>query len=192
MALREINLITSEILYRQHLLRHICFWAGCLVISLSLILGIYLYQTHAVLDKKRTLTKLQRQYRQLGAKIEEIKQIQQELSRLNEQQAVLNRTTRNQPYSQLFLRLAQIMNERTWLTQLAIEGGTDAGGTANLKLTGFSHSNKELGAFVNRLSNEPAFKAVVLRYAKEAREVHSRERTRSPLSLIQFQIECHV
>ncbi|MCK4389746.1 MAG: PilN domain-containing protein [Desulfobacterales bacterium] len=191
MALREINLIPAEILNRQHLVRHFCFWTGCLVTSLALILGIYLYQSRAVLAEKQTLAKLEVKYDELGVKIQEINQIQKELQNLAEQQVVLSNITRTQPYSRVLVRLAQIMSEHTWLTQLVIEGGTDTDARPNLKLTGLSHSNKDLGEFVNRLSNEPLFKAVTLKYARETRKAVSRE-TESPLILIQFQIESHV
>ncbi len=192
MALREINLIPAEILHRQHLRRHMCFWAGCFLVSLTLIFGVHLYQARAVQVRKQTVTKLKKQHMQLGAKIEEIGQIQKELSRLTEKQAVLNKITRNQPYSQVLWKLAEIINSGTWLTQLAIERVTDTNDEHNLKLTGFSHSNKDLGDFLNRLSNEPMFMDVVLQYALEVKDAGSRKGTASALTLIQFQIDCHV
>jgi Tfp pilus assembly protein PilN len=158
--------------------------------ALTLVFGIYLHQKQQVLASKRAVMKLKDQYKQLGLKIEEIKQIQEELTRLTAKQAVFNSITRNEPYSQVLLRLAKTMNENTWLTQLTVEGSRDrdSGGRVNLRLEGFSHSNKDLGNFMNQLSNDPIFKSVVLQYAKES---HSKG-TASPHTLIRFQIKSHV
>jgi len=190
MALREINLIPNEILAQRHLLRHLFVWAGCLIISLSLIFGSYLYKTHVVLAKKRSLTSLKDTHSQLGARIEEIKRIKEEIERLAQQQSVLETVTRTQAYSQVLLKLADIMNENTWLTQLDIDGSKDANHDASLKLTGFSLYNEELGNFLSQLSAEPLFKAVLLKYAKETNILN--QNPGESVKLIQFQIECNI
>ena len=196
MALRDINLLPAEMLYQQHLVRHVYFWAGCLAMSLTLVCGIYLYQRHAVMAKKHTLMKLKADHQQLAAKIEEIKQVQEELQKLAKKQAVLNDITGNQPYSEVLLKLAEIMNEHTWLRQFSIERDTDAEERDDegmkLKLTGFCHSNEDLGDFLIQLSSQPLFKGVVLNYAKETTEKRVKGRTRMAASLIEFQIDCHV
>lgn len=192
MALREINLIPTEILARRHSLRHLFFWAGCLLISLSLICGFYLYKTHFILAKKRALTTLKDTHKDLGTRIEEIKRIQEELEKVSQQQSVLETRTRNQPYSIVLLKLAGIMNKYTWLKQLAIDSGKDEKGEANLKLTGFSFSNEGLGNFLNQLTSEPMFKAVILKYANETEMAQSNQNAGKPVRLIQFQIECSI
>jgi Tfp pilus assembly protein PilN len=195
MALRDINLIPSDMLYQKQLVRHVYFWAGCLAMSLTVVFGIFLYQRHAIMAEKNTLTKLKAEHQQLAAKIEEIKQIQEELQKLAEKQAVLNDIAGNQAYSQVLLKLAEIMNEHTWLKQLAIERDKETEDREDerikLKLTGFSHSNEDLGDFLIRLSSQPLFKGVVLNYAKEATQRHVKDRTMAA-SLIEFQIDCHV
>ena len=196
MALRLINLIPSDMLYKQQLQRHVYFWVGCLAMSLTLVVGIYLYQRHAIMAEKETLTNLKAEHLQLAAKIDEIKQIKEELENLAEKRAVLNELTGNQAYSHVLLKLAEIVNEQTWLKQLAIERDKETenieGEGIKLKLTGFSHSNQDLGDFLIQLSSQPLFKGVVLNYAKEATERHSKDRMDLATSLIEFQIDCHV
>ena len=196
MALREINLIPGDMLHRQQLQRHVYFWAACLAMSLSVVLGIYVYQRHAIMAEKETLTRLKAEHQQLAAKIEEIKQIQGELQKLAEKQAVLNDIAGNQAYSQVLLKLAEIMNEHTWLKQLAIERNKETKDREDerikLKLTGFSHSNEDLGDFLIRLSSQPLFKGVVLNYAKETTERRAKGSMTMAVSLIEFQIDCHV
>ena len=196
MALRAINLIPGDMLYQQQMQRHVCFWVGCLAMSLTLVVGIYLYQRHAITAEKETLTSLKAEHQQLAAKIDEIKQIEQDLKNLAEKRAVLNDLTGNQAYSHVLLKLAEIVNEQTWLKQLAIERDKDTenieGEGIKLKLTGFSHSNEDLGDFLIQLSSQPLFKGVVLNYAKEATERHSKDRMDLATSLIEFQIDCHV
>ncbi len=192
MALREINLIPAEILDRQHLVRHVCFWTGCLVTSLALIFGIYLFQRQAVMTEKRALTKLKETHKHLGSRIEEIKRIQKKLDSLIQQRSVLDNITGSQPYSPVLIKLADIINEDTWLTQLALNRNKDTGGSANMQLTGFSRSNMDLGTFLNRLSSEPMFKEVVLKFAREIKVAESSESAPASSSLTQiaFQVEC--
>jgi Tfp pilus assembly protein PilN len=196
MALRDINLIPIDMLYQQHLVRHLYFWAGCLAMSLTLVVGVYLSQRHAIMAEEKTLTRLKGEHQQLAAKVEEIKQIQEELEKLEEKQAVLNDIARNHAYSQVLLKLAEIMNEHTWLRQLTIDRdkGTEdrEGERIMLKLTGFSHSNEDLGDFLIHLSSQPLFKGVVLNYAKEATERRTKGSMTMAVSLIEFQIDCYV
>jgi len=192
MALREINLIPAEILDRQHLIRHVCFWAGCLVTLLALIFSIYMFQRQMILAEGRAVAKLKETHKQLGSRIEEISRVQNELDSLIQKQSTLYDKTRSQPYSPVLLKLADIINEDTWLTKLAIESGKDTGGSANMQLTGFSRSNKDLGNFLNQLSSEPMFKDVVLKFARELKAAESKKSTGAPSSLIQFQIDCNI
>jgi Tfp pilus assembly protein PilN len=196
MALREINLIPTEILDRRHLLRHLYFWSGCLTISLTLIFGLYLYHTRAILSKKHTPAKLGDIHKNLSVRIEEIKRLQIKIDRLRRQHTVLEAITINQPYSRIFEKLADLMNEYTWLTQLSIESGKNGGKEndrdASLKLSGFSFSNEELGNFLNQLSNEPMFKAVVLNHAQEIKTERSKQYPRGLKKAIKFMIECSI
>lgn len=192
MALREINLIPAKILYRKHLIRHVYFWAGCLATSLALIFSIYLFQRQTVLAKNRALTKLKETHNQLGSKKEEIKRVQNELDSLIQKQSTLYDKTRSQPYSPVLLRLADIINENTWLTKLAIDSTKDTGGSAGMQLTGFSRSNQDLGNFLNQLSGEPMFKDVVLKFARELKVEESKKSTGAQSILIQFQIDCNI
>lgn len=196
MALRDINLIPGDMLYQQQLRRHVSFWAGCLAISLTLVVGIYLYQRHAIMAEKEILTRLKADQQQLAAKIEEMNQIKEELQKIAEKRVVLNKITGNQAYSQVLLKLAEIMNEYTWLKQLTLEDDKDyedpEDDRIRLKLTGFSYSNEDLGDFLIQLSSQPLFKGVVLNYAKETTERHVKDRMTTAVSLIEFQIDCHV
>ena len=192
MALREINLIPTEVLSRRQVSRHLLFWSGCLLLALTLIGGSYFYQAHLVLGKAGSLLTLDDMQTNLGVRIEEIKRIKDELERLDQQQAVLETIARNQPYSEILFTLADIMNQDTWLTQLAIDSSKEKNGQIGLVLTGLSFSNAELGNFVDRFSNEPLFDAVQLKYAKETKMKLSNQPGAEPLSLIQFGIECRI
>lgn len=192
MALREINLVPAEILSRLHLLRHLFFWAGCLAVSLSVIFGIHLYQTRFILGKTRALTGLEKVRTNLSVRIEEIKRHQENLENITKRQSLLKTITGNQPFSEILLRLAGILNENTWFTQLSIDGSKDKESDVSLKLNGFSFSNEDLGDFLNRISNEPAFKAVNLKYARETGMAPPDKNTGESAKVIQFQIECYI
>jgi Tfp pilus assembly protein PilN len=118
------------------------------------------------------------------------------IDRLSRQHTVLEAITIHQPYSRIFEKLADLMNEYTWLTQLSIESGKDSGKEddrdAYLKLNGFSFSNEELGNFLNQLSREPMFKAVVLKHALEIKKEQSKQYPRGLKKAIKFIIECNI
>ena len=181
---------------RRTLLRHLSLWAGCLAISMVLIWGFHFYHEHALQEKKRAVISLKQMHTNLGAKIEEIKQIREELARLNQKQSGLETITRNESYARIFAKLADILNEGTWLSQLAIDSGLQAEPEAevetSLRLTGFSLSAEQLGNFLTQLSNEAMFKNVVLRRATETEKSGLYKDMRQPIRLIQFQIVCSV
>jgi Tfp pilus assembly protein PilN len=192
MALREVNLIPTEILSRRQVWRHLLFWSGCLLLALVLIGGSYFYQSHLVLSKKGSMLTLNDMQTHLGMRIEEIKRIKDELERLDQQQVVLETIAKNHPYSKVLFKLVDIMNQYSWLTQLVIDGSKEKNGQIGLTLTGLSFSNAELGNFVDRFSNEPLFDAVQLKYAKETKMKLSKQPDAAPLRLIQFGIECRI
>lgn len=196
MALRDVNLVPPDLLARRHLRRHLCFWTACLALSLSLIFGLYFYQLHSVLAKRRSPTTLKDMQTHLGTRIEEIKQVQAEVERLDQQQAVLEAISIHQPYSMVLLTLAEIMNEQTWLTQLSIESGAseqkDKEDIAVLRLTGFSFSNEKLGNFMRQLSSSLMFKTSILKYARETNMPSANPSADEPLRLMGFQIECTI
>ncbi len=192
MALREVNLIPSEILSRRQLRRHLCFWSFWLLLSLLVISGSYLFQTHVILGKKRTLASLSNIDTDLGIRIGRIEEIQKELDDLHKKRAVLQAIVRNQPYSRVLLRLADIMNENTWLTSLSIDDSRETEGNTNLEMVGFSYSNEDLGDFLSQLSNEIVFQDVVLKFANETEGPRTRGQKDSPIKIIYFQLMCHL
>ena len=163
-----------------------------MVVSLSLIWGFYFYQRHALHAKKRNVTELKEMHLNLGTKIDEIRRIRAELERLRQEQAGLENITLSAPYSQIFAKLADIMNEDTWLTQVVIDSGLQEESEIRLRLTGFSFSAEELGNFLNQLSNEVMFKGVVLQQARDYENSQLGKSSRKPVRLIQFNIECNV
>ena len=196
MALREINMVPGEILERQYTLRHMGFWALCLVLCLSLISGFWFYQDRVVMARERPMTSLEDMHVNLGTRIEEIKGVQEELERLDQQQSVLKTITRNQSYSRVLHKLSDMMNKETWLRQLTIECGEEKDGdeedASRLKFIGFSFCNEELGNFVNQLSYEPMFQQVVLKYARETTRPLSRDKKDESIRVVEFQIECRM
>ena len=192
MALRDVNLIPPDLLGRRHLVRHLLFWSGCLLGSLALIWGLYFCQVHVVSAKKTRMARLNDMHAQLGAKIEEIKRVQAELELFREQHSVIDMISSKLSYAQIALKLAEIMNDSTWLTQLAMHNGSEGKSEASLRVAGFSLSNEELGNFISELSNDPRVQAVVLKHAKECEVAEPNQKGAEPEKLVDFQIECTV
>ena len=195
MAIRDVNLVPTEILNRRYLFRHLYVWTGCLILSLSLIGGFYLFQINAAASQKPPPASLKDMHTQLGVTIEEVKEIQKEIERLGQQETFLKSITGNRPYSIILLKLAGIMNDQIWLKKLvldSIDSSKVEESNQSLRLIGFSLSNEELGNFLSRLSEEPLFKAVILKYAKEVKIKRSPKNRSKRLRAIEFQIDCNI
>jgi len=192
MALREINLISPDVLSSRYLRRHLSFWALWLILSLSLLGSFFYYQTHFVLNKNRPMENLEDIHAQISTKIEDINRIKVELEGLDQQESVLKTIKRTRSYSSVLFKLSNIMNDDTWLASLTIDSNSDEykGENDNLELTGFSFSNNKLGNFLSMLSSDDLFKDVVLKYAKEAHNAQAYPDSDTNTSLIQFQIAC--
>ena len=192
MALREINLVPSDILARRHLLRHLGLWAGCLIIPLGLILGFHVHQSKKALAKKTDLTTLKETRRILGSRIAKIQGLQEELDRLYQQESDFEAVTNNLAYARILTKLVGMMNGQTWLTLLAIDSDRGTGGDLRVQLTGFASRNEELGNLLSQLSSEPIFKDVLLKQAKESVTAQSNQDAGKRARLIQFQIQCKI
>jgi len=193
MALREINLVDPDLLYRRYLMRHLALWGGFLILVLVLIFGFYYYQTRVARSKAGPITNLEELQKHLGARISEIKQVQDELSKLDKQQAAIGVITKNQPYSEILLRLAKIIKPHAWLTQLAMK--TDPKSdvlSVDLVLMGYSFTNDELGSFITKLNRDKMFKAVRLKFAREGEVKRKVEEKDESYKVVQFQIDCNV
>ena len=119
MTIREINLVDPGTLVRGHMLQHIMFWGGVLILVLAMIGGFYLFQSHAVFAKKSKRGSLQQMRADLKLKIEEINRLQAAVKNLRNQQNALGAVIPKQPFYRILAKLADIMNEYTWITQLA-------------------------------------------------------------------------
>jgi len=192
MALRDVNLIPPHIQSRIVLNRHLAFWIGCLTISLSLIFCFYLYQKHFVLAKKSAFGNLKDTHANLGLKIKEIKRIQEEVEKLDQQQAVLDTIIKGPLCWRIIQKLSEIINEYTWLKGLTTGSGSEKNTRANLKLSGFSSSNEELGNFLIKLSDDPMFKGVLLKFARETILDRAMKDDDNQIKVIEFEIECEL
>jgi Tfp pilus assembly protein PilN len=186
MALRDINLIPGEILERRSLIRHLLLWLSSLAVVAIILMGVYGYQTAAVYRET--------QNRQGGDKdlkadlVRTVGDIRKEQKELNlarrEQVQLVALIEQRRSYSSVLAKLAEIMNDQTWLQQLAFNTAQDR--TLHLSLMGFSHSHETLGTFIQRLSGEPTFRQVVLKSAQESKDQLSGS------APVQFQIECDI
>lgn len=192
MALRDINLIPSDILTSRLRQRHLCFWAGCLLASLGLVFGFFLYQRHVLMSEKSDFNSLQHTHKHLGLKIKEIATIKQELEKLDQQQTILKDIIRGPICSQVLWKLAEIINENTWITSLVTSNNRQSEKNAIIKLNGYSFSNDELGNFLSRLSVESSFNDVRLIYAQESTLSLSSQNDADVIKVIQFEIECEL
>jgi Tfp pilus assembly protein PilN len=185
MALRDVNLIATDILERRYTLRHLFMWCGSLIAVAALMMGIYAYQGRIVSVARQDSSNGNNSSAALTMVTGEINKVQRELNISVQERAQLGAiTAMRRSYSSVMAKLAETMNNQTWLQQLAMDASRDR--TAHLMLAGSSFSNEFLGDFMQRLSNDPLFRNIVLKSAQEL------ETKGSVGSVVQFQIECDI
>ncbi|MFH1491480.1 MAG: PilN domain-containing protein [Pseudomonadota bacterium] len=192
MALREINLIPDEMLTRRRMKRHLSFWAACLLVPLLLITGFRLFGRLEAKAESAPVADLRDLQKNRNAAQEKILAMQKELETLKAEQASLCPLLKNATHSNVLLKLTDLMNGQTWLTQMSIRNDRGSGGSAQVLLDGFSFQNDDLGDFMDHLAGDPFFESVQLQYAKEAAGPGSADSGDRQDSMIQFQISCVV
>jgi len=160
--------------------------------SLGVIFSFYLYEKHVVLAPKSPLARLRNVQGDLGLRIQESKRIREEIVKLKQQQAALIDITRSPVCWRIVFKLAEIMNDATWLHTLTTDINRGQQKTVGLKLNGYSFSNEELGNFIIRLSSEPMFKDVLLKYARETIFDRAEKNAGVQIKVIEFEIECEL
>jgi len=192
MALRDINLIPSNILDRKEIRRHLIFWSVCLGVLLSPVFGFYMYGTGEASTQKRATANIADIDRNLNRHISRIKQIRQALDTLSQQEADFKTVLKPAVFSEILYKLTGTMDGLTWLQTLKIHRQSSPTESIQLRVVGYAASNRALGNFLNRLSSDPGIDSVVLKYAKEPAVQKSTETDTNHQSRIEFEIECTI
>jgi hypothetical protein len=191
-ALRDINLVPGDFLFRQNLSRHLGLWGLVLIFALASILTFHFYQINRAHSKRPPAEFMKDAPEQLSFKIEEIKRVQGELIRLDQQKSDLENITRNPDYSRVLVKLVNIMNDNTWITQLTIENNKEDKTEFHMSLLGYAKNSAELGDFIGKLAETPIFYDVFLNYANKAMITESEYQVNDSSNLIEFQLECGI
>jgi hypothetical protein len=184
MALRDVNLIPADIVSRRYVVRHITVWVICLAAILGLIWGGYVYARQVIQSRGAVAGRATVIEAELREVIASILRVQGELEGLSFVNALLDR----RPATEVLWTLAELMNDDTHLESLQMGG---AGGSSQLSLTGFSASNTSLGDFVSRLTKDPMFARVDLKYSRELGEGPPGAGAK-PATVIRFEIACQI
>ena len=191
MAIREINLVPPEVLSRRYMVRHLGLWAGCLFLSMLLVIGFYIQQAGKRPPIEGDEAALDRVATTLGLRIGEIKERQAELNTIAREQTILDVVGRRQSYSRILQELSLVLNKQVWFRRLSAVPGPPGSDAVSLQITGLSASNDALGEFLNQLSFDPSFSDVVLKYSREGNIGGSTQDRGEPRRGIQFLIECN-
>jgi Tfp pilus assembly protein PilN len=150
-----------------------------------MISGFHIYQMKAAEARHGPYESLEDLERLLAFKIEAISKTKGELDALKARQSSLQALIGRSNYSQIIFKLAGMMKGNIWLENLTIKRGAEA---TQIQLSGFSLENEELANFLNKLSDDPVFSDVQLKYAKGERMNVGGEEEEVQLALIHFHI----
>jgi len=188
-ALRDVNLVPPDRAAKRLLASHLFFWAGCMALLTCLVSVIYLAQTYMLRVQSRSLLEMNEIERLFIARTDVQKRLQGDQDRLNQEKSSLVAIRAgSRSAAQIIAKLSDHMNADTWLSQLSLEATQEPRGEARLLLTGFATSNEHLGDFLSKLSIDPSFKGVTLKYANESEGEQQGQKTAK--GLVRFQIGC--
>ena len=121
MALRDVNLIPGEILERRSLIRHLLLWLTALVVVAGLTVAIRGYQNRVVYGETQNRQgALKDQAAALAKLVGEIGKEQKELGLAHREQMRLGALIeQRRSYASVLAKLADVMNDETWLQQLS-------------------------------------------------------------------------
>ena len=127
MALRDINLIPGEILERRSLIRHLLLWLSSLVVVAALIMAVHGYQNRVVYGETQNRQgAIKDQAAALTRIVGDIRKEQKELDLARREQVQLGALIeQRRSYSSVLAKLADVMNDQTWLQQLAFNTAPD-------------------------------------------------------------------
>ncbi|MBW1962305.1 MAG: PilN domain-containing protein [Deltaproteobacteria bacterium] len=188
MALREINLIPSDIMLHRYLVRHMGLWAGLLAILLAPIVSYYIYQTKVALSYRPLETTLGDITRNINTKLQEIKTVQNRVKKVNHRLSDIESVTSQQSYALILFKLSKAVNRYLWLRSLSIQSQSK---NSELLINGYALSNEAIGDLLNRLSTDELFEKVVLNYARQP-SVGKKKARLNEFRRIEFEIRCDI
>ncbi|MEE8399089.1 MAG: PilN domain-containing protein [Desulfobacterales bacterium] len=192
MALREINLVPPEVVARRFVFRHLNLWAGCLAGALLLVAGFFVHQSRVVSAGSVSQDSFRATTAKLNAKIDEIGRLKKEVEGIARDQSAMDEISGKQSYSRILLKLSAVLNAGTWLSQIAVDAGSEEDSPLRMKLTGYAISNKVLGDFMNRLSADPTFGEVVLKFSREGQTGDPNREGDATIEVVLFHVECSI
>jgi len=187
MALRDINLLPDSFVLRRKSFRHGVLWATATLLCLVLVtVGGVFYVRNVDKGQRpgQSITDVRREYAGTMAAIEDMR------SQLNALFFV-DSVTGTRAYSDLMVKLSEIMGAGIWATELTLEQDPTAG-TGVLSVNGFAISNAELSSFLNELDSEPMFQNAVLEFSRPVSSADKQYGVPLPEQLFSYQVECEL
>lgn len=175
---------------RRYRRRCLILWAGGVVLTQAILVGLFFYVDRIVLPQQRALPGSNNMQSDLTTRIQAITQAQKELDQLKDRHAAIASLVEVNPSSAVLSRLVDSIGPAIWLTELHLGGGGDKF-AFKMKIVGFSADNGKLGDFLDNLAAEPMFETVVLKRAGSAPNSASRIKGTDARPIL-FEIECDV
>jgi hypothetical protein len=193
MALRQINMIPSDILVKTSLTRHLQFWGKGLTGLVVLFAFCYLAQGHWFKRQQNANDSNASMNLKLSDKIRQTTQasdkVRLQMENLRVKSGMLATLSDQEPFYGILAVLADSFNDSTWIDHFSIQRGSEKerGGSA-IVVEGFSMTHHTLGLFLESLSGISRVQDVVLIYAKKHAPASAPDLSR----IIRFKLSCSV
>ena len=187
MALKDVNLLDEDMLFRRRIGRYGSLWGVLTLVSLGIIAATAFAARQSLATRRPKTDAGQEVKRELARAASEIQQIQTEL----EQLSYLRRARARCIHTAALGELSAILNPRVWLENCVIEAD-DGDGPCRATLNGLSFTNADLGDLLNGLGKHAMFGQVALKSSQEMVPGEDYPYAAVPEKMIRFRIECTV
>jgi len=197
MALRQINIIPSDIIAKNILARHSWFWTKGFICISVLFLIFYLGQSYWLAGQQTSHPLNTPMSKEISGKInqtlQDAEKIKIEMQNLNLKTRLFSGLSNRQYYFDILAVLADSFNDATWINNLTIQKyNKKESDSSSIMINGISMAHNTLAAFLESLSSIPIMQDVSLVFAKN---IDQKSSTSSDLDLsnaVQFQVSCSI
>lgn len=194
MALRQINMIPSDLLVKTTLIRHVLFWAkglmgvGFCFVSIFLAQG-YLYTRQQLAHDSNTSMN-QGVSEEIDSVIQASDTVRDQMAKLELKGGMVAILAEQVPFYDILAVLADSFNDATWIDRLSIQrGGEKDRDRAAITVEGFTMTHQTLGFLLESLTSLSRVQNMVLISAK------NNDQASSDLGLnqiIRFKFSCSI